>query len=180
MKVITETERLIIREIGEPDIDAMVALHSDPEVHLYLADELITSHMRMLEILEWLHQQYADFGVGRWAMISKQTNEFIGWTGLEFVTKKINKHTNFYDLGYRLLRKYWGQGYATESAIASIEYGFEVLKVEKVFAMADIKNIGSNKILEKIGMNFIENFDFDGIAHNWYELGRLEYNRMDG
>lgn len=177
MKIIIETERLIIREIIPTDLHAMFELHSDPDVHIYLGNKTITSQEKLIEAMDSLRQQYNDFGVGRWAMIDKQSNEFIGWTGLEFVTKETNKHKNFYDLGYRLLKRFWGQGFATESAFASIDYAFNKLKATEVYAMADIDNEGSNKILKKVGLKFIETFDFEGVEHNWYKLEKSAYEK---
>ena len=98
MKIITETERLIIREIVPTDIDSMFALHSDPEVHRYLGNSTITSKEKLMEAIDSIQQQYIDFGVGRWAMIDKNTNEFIGWTGLEYMTNKTNNHKTFMTL----------------------------------------------------------------------------------
>ena len=177
MKIITETERLIIREIEASDTDVMLELHSDPEVHLYLGNKTITNREGIIDAIKSLGQQYADFGVGRWAMINKKTNEFIGWTGLEFVKESINKHKDFYDLGYRLLKKFWGQGFATESAFASIDYAFRKLKVQEIFAIADINNEASNRILKNVGLGYIESFDNGGVKHNWYKLTSSEYER---
>lgn len=70
-----------------------------------------------------------------------------------------------------------GQGIATETAIASLEYAFEKLKTDEVFARADSENIGSNKVLDKVGLKFIETFNFDGIKHNWYKIDRNDYER---
>jgi len=179
MKIITETKRLIIREIGAEDIEKMLALHSDPEVHTYLGNKTITSRDKIVEVTESLKKQYTDFGVGRWAMIDKKTNEFIGWTGLEFVTKEINSCKNFYDLGYRLLKKFWGQGFASESAFASLEYGFNKLKIDEIFAMADIENVASNNILKKVGLQFVETFDLESIKHNWYQIKRSDYENQN-
>lgn len=179
MNTIFETERLIIREIVPSDIDVMLELHSDPEVHIYLGNKTITSREKMIELIHSLNKQYNDFGVGRWAMIEKKTNEFIGWTGLEFVTKEINQHKNFYDLGYRLLKRYWRQGFATESAFASLDYAFQILNASEVYAMADIENEGSNKILNKVGLQLIETFDLEGVEHNWYKLERSGYEKQN-
>jgi len=170
MKIITESERLIIREIVSTDIDVMLELHSDPTVHRYLGNKTITSRDKMMKAIDSLKEQYKNYGVGRWAMIDKDTNEFIGWTGLEYVTKEINKHTNFYDLGYRLLSRYWGCGFASESAFASVAYAFDKLKLREIYAMADIENKASNKILNKVGLQFIETFNQEGVKHNWYKL----------
>jgi len=177
MKIITKTNRLIIREITLADADVMLELHSDPEVHRYLGNNTISSRDKIVDAIGSLIRQYKDYGVGRWAMIDKQSEAFIGWTGLEYVTNEINGHQNFYDLGYRLIKKYWGQGYATESAVASLDYAFSKLDVTEVYAMADIDNVGSNKILKNIGLQFIEEFDLDGVQHNWYKLERSAYDQ---
>lgn len=108
-------------------------------------------------------------------LLTISTNNFIGWTGLGFVTELINSHKNYYDLGYRLIRKYWGQGIATEAAFASLEYAFDKLNTDEVSARADSENIGSNKVLEKAGLKFIEIFDLDGIKHNWYKIDTTEF-----
>jgi RimJ/RimL family protein N-acetyltransferase len=124
MEIVTETERLIIREILPTDVDEMYKLHSDPEVNRFVKDETIKSKKQIIDIINFVRKQYVEYGFGRWAMISKETGEFIGWTGLEFVTKEINNHINYYDLGYRLIKKFWGVGFATESAVASLDYAF--------------------------------------------------------
>lgn len=177
MKIFAETERLILREILPTDIDGMFELHSDPEVHRFLGNKTVKSKEETHKLINFVRQQYIDFGIGRWAIIDKQTNNFIGWTGLEFVTEQINSHKDYFDLGYRLIRKYWGQGIATETAIASLEYAFDKLNADEVIARADSENIGSNKVLEKVGLKFIERFDLNGIKHNWYRIGRNDYEK---
>jgi len=177
MKIITETERLIIREIDISDTDVMLELHSDPEVHRYLGNKTITTRKGIIDVINSLGKQYAAFGVGRWAMINKETNEFIGWTGFQFVTESINNHKDFYDLGYRLRKKFWRQGFATESAFASIDYVFNQIGATEIYGMADIDNEGSNKILKNVGLRFIKSFDNEGVKHNWYKLTSSEYER---
>ena len=172
MIIITETERLIIRKILPTDVDEMFELHSDPEVHRFLGNKTVANKEQIVDMINFVRQQYIDFGVGRWAIIDKKTNEFIGWTGLEWVTKETNNHKNYYDLGYRLIKRFWGQGIATESAFASLDYAFNKLNAKEVYAIADCENQGSNKILKKVGLKFIETFDHEGIRHNWYKMDR--------
>jgi len=175
MKIFVETERLILREILPTDIDGLFILDSDPEVHRYLGNKPVTTKDQIVGVINFIRQQYIDNGIGRWAIIDKKTNGFIGWTGLKFVTDLTNNHKNYYDLGYRLIKKYWGQGIATETALASLEYAFDKLNADEVYAMADCENEGSNKILKKVGLIFIEKFDLDGIKHNWYKIDRIEF-----
>jgi len=175
MKVFAETDRFFLREILPTDIDGMFELDSDSEVHRYLGNKPVTDKDQIVALINFIRQQYIDNGIGRWAIIDKKTNGFIGWTGLKFVTDLTNNHKHYYDLGYRLIKKYWGQGIGTETAIASLDYAFDKLNADKVYAMADCENVGSNKILKKVGLKFIETFDFDGISHNWYKIERAEY-----
>ncbi len=178
MKIFLETERLILRELLPSDIDGMFELDSDPEVHKYLGNKPVTSREQISDVINFIRQQYIDNGIGRWAIIDKKTNNFIGWTGLKFVTELTNHHKNYYDLGYRLIRKYWGKGIATETAIASLKYAFEELKTNDVYAISDCENKGSNKILRNVGLKFIERCDFNGIEHNWYRITKDEYENL--
>ena len=175
MKIFVETERLILREILPTDIDGMFALDSDPEVHKYLGNKTVTNKEQIVELINFIRQQYVDHGIGRWAIIDKRTNEFIGWTGLKFVTALTNNHKNYYDIGFRLIKKYWGKGIATETAHVSLEYAFSILNIDEIYAAASIENEGSNKILNKIGMNFIETFYYEDIKCNWYKMDKSDY-----
>ena len=177
MKIFVETKRLILREILPTDVDGMFELDSDPEVHKYLGNKPITNKAQIVEIIDSVRQQYIDNGIGRFAIIDKKTKAFMGWTGLKLETKSTNNHQNYYDLGYRLIRKYWGKGYATESAIASIDFAFDKLKLENVYAAASCENLGSNKILRNIGMNLIETFFYDDIKCNWYKMNSNDYDK---
>lgn len=175
MKIVVETERLILREILPTDIEGMFELDSDPDVHRYLGNKTVCDKDQIVAVINSIRQQYIDNGIGRWAIIDKKTSDFIGWTGLKFVTDLTNNHKNYYDLGYRVIKKYWGQGIATETAIASLNYAFDKLNADEVYAIADCKNVSSNKILTKVGLNFIEKFDLDEIEHNWYKIERAQY-----
>ena len=172
MKSFVETERLLLREIEPSDEKGLYELDSDPEVHRYLGNKPVKSIEQIREIIEFIKQQYIDNGIGRWAITDKATGEFVGWTGLKLVKELTNNHTNYYDLGYRLLRKYWGKGIATETAVASLDFGFNVLGVTEIYAMADYQNYGSNNVLRKIRLKLIETFDYEGIKHNWYKMDR--------
>lgn len=174
MKIHIETERLIIRDLEEFDVEGIFALDSDPEVHEYLGKQPLQTMQEAEKVINKIRKQYDENGIGRWAIIDKKTNDFIGWTGLKY-EQKLRKDFSYYDLGYRLRKKYWGKGIATETAIESLNYGFEKLNVKEICAAADIHNIGSNKILKKIGLKFVETFDFEGESHNWYKISKSEW-----
>lgn len=174
MKIHIETQRLIIRDLEKQDAEGIFDLDSDPDVHEFLGKHPIKTMEQASKVIEFIRKQYIDNGIGRWAVIDKETNDFIGWTGLKYETE-VRKEFNYYDLGYRFRKKYWGKGIATESAIASLNHGFEKLGYKEIGAAADVKHIASNKILKKIGLKFIETFEFEGIPHNWYNLTKSEW-----
>lgn len=169
MQVYIETNRLILREIEESDIQGIFELDSDPEVHKYLGKKPIKSLQESKAIIRYIRKQYEEAGIGRWAVIDKMTNEFIGWSGLKY-EKEVRQEMNYYDLGYRLKKKFWGRGIATETALVSLNYGFQTMGLNEIYAGAHIENIASNKVLQKVGLNFIETFEYDGAPHHWYKI----------
>lgn len=172
MEIFAETERFILREILPIDAEEFFELDSDPAVHKYLGNKPVNSIDQAINAISFIRSQYLSNGIGRWAIIDKKTNKFVGWTGLKLITNETNYHNNYYDLGYRLIKKYWGQGIATETALASLKYAFDNLQAKAVYAIADCENEGSDKVLKKIGFSFIETFDLAGIKHNWYKIDR--------
>jgi len=176
-KIFAETERLILREILPTDTTGMFELDSDPEVHKYLGNKPLKDLNQIINVINSVRLQYKDHGIGRWAIIDRKTNEFIGWTGLKFVTQPTNNHKNYYDLGYRIKRKFWHKGIATETAIICLEYAFTKLNLNEIYAAASIENLASNKILQKIGMNFIETFKYEEIECNWYKIDNEDYHK---
>jgi len=179
MKIFAETERLILRELLPIDSAGMFEMDSDPEVHTYIGRNPVTSPEQSRAVIEFIRQQYIDNGVGRWAVIERSTNDFVGWAGLKLVKERVNNHIDFYDIGYRLTKKHWGKGYATESAIAARDYAFDIIKAKEIFAMTDVDNTASRKVLEKTGLTYIETFGYDaepgwretGEPVTWYRMG---------
>lgn len=165
-----ETERLILRELCLSDDEGMFALDADPEVLKYLYLQPVTHIEQSRQQINFIRQQYIDNGIGRWAVIEKRSNEFVGWSGLKLIKDTINNRTNFYDIGYRLLPQYWGNGYATESAVAAVKYGFKVLQTDTLYGRCAVDNVASKKVLEKSGLYCLGQFDLNGIQHYWFEM----------
>src|SRR5689334_14285347 len=109
MKIFLETERLLLRELLPTDEAAMFAMDSDPEVHRYLGNKPVQKREQSRELIAFVRQQYVDNGIGRWAVVEKETGDFVGWSGLKLAPGPTNGRTNYYDLGYRFLRRYWGR-----------------------------------------------------------------------
>ncbi|GAA3928947.1 GNAT family N-acetyltransferase [Hymenobacter algoricola] len=172
MQIFVETERLILRELLPSDDAGMFELDADPEVHRYLGNKTVQTIGQSRELIAFVRRQYVDNGIGRWAVVEKQTGAFVGWSGLKLAPGPTNGHTRYYDLGYRFIRRYWGRGYATETARASVQYGFDTLRLPLICGIADVRNLASNQVLQKVGLGFIETFDLAGLPHHWYQRQR--------
>lgn len=167
-KIIIETPRLILRELTEQDAGYFYLLNLDPEVIQHTGDfpfESIDSARFFLKN----YAPYREYGYGRWAVVLKNKNEWLGWCGLRYDIK--NGDT---DIGYRFFKKYWGNGYASESAAASIKYGFEKLGLDRIIGRALKKNKASVRIFEKTGMNYVEDIKMNGEAAVLYEIIYVE------
>ena len=163
-----ETERTIMRKLTKEYANDFYTLNLDQEVLKFTGDKPFEDLQSATEFLA-NYDQYKKYGVGRLAVIDKATLKFIGWCGLKYSQDK-----NEYDIGFRFFRNYWNRGFATETAKECLDFGFSNLKIEKIVGRAMKENIGSIKVLEKIGMTFKENFDFDGQQGVIYELQKYE------
>ena len=170
MNIRIETERLMMRPFQKDDVERLFLLDSNPEVMKYVGQKTLTKKEQSAEVIKMVQKQYTEKGIGRWAVIEKESNLLIGWSFLKYLTEEINGIKNVYDLGYRFLPEFWGKGYATESAKASLEYGFKKMNLDKICAHAHSENVASNHTLKKLG--FVEKGTFeeqDGTCI-WYEI----------
>ena len=180
MKYQLETKRLIIREIRETDLEGMYKLDSNTEVHKYLGNNPIKTKEEAKNQIQFIRDQYKERGIGRFAVIEKKSGEFIGWSGFKLNKGEkeiLNGFDNFIDIGYRFIPKYWKKGYGLEAAIACLDFGFKTLNYDVIYGAADVENIGSNKILQKIGLQFVNEFEYDNVKVNWYQLKKENYGK---
>lgn len=174
------TERLILRELRQSDVDSLFELDSNPQVHRYLGNKPILKIEQVEEIITNIRKQYVDYGVVRWATIEKSSGKFIGWSGLKYITDSWNNKRNFHDVGYRFIPKYWGKGYATESTKAALEYAFNTLELNEVFGTCHEKNIASRRVLEKCGLKYIEKFIYiNEITCDWLKISKEEWGNKE-
>ncbi|MCP4443588.1 MAG: GNAT family N-acetyltransferase [Aureispira sp.] len=170
MQTFVETKRFILREIEEEDAQGFFDLDANPAVHKYLRNNPVTSLEQSKVMIKHVRKQYQENGIGRWAIIDKITNDFVGWTGLKLENNTVLNIQNYYDLGYRLKQEYWGKGIATETAIASLKYGFEQMGLSEIYAVAHTQNIASNAILQKLGFQLLRTFEDYDAVQNWYRI----------
>lgn len=168
MKTIIETKRTILREFVLEDAQAVYDFNSNKEVQKYTGDELITSIDRAKELITKVSfRDYELYGYGRWAVVHKADSKVIGFAGLKYIPEFDET-----DIGFRFLPAYWGKGIATEVAKPIIEYGLNQLNLSRIVGIAMPENVGSCRVLEKIGLTFykVDEYDGDGGAYRWYQI----------
>jgi [ribosomal protein S5]-alanine N-acetyltransferase len=159
------TPRLWLRPLVADDAAALFAMDSDPKVHTFLGNAPVKDIAQIHEAIAMIQAQYAAFGTGRWAVVLQETGECIGWAGLKYVHAPAHGRSKYYDLGYRLHRDHWGRGYATEAAEAILQVGFGQMGLTQIHALVDVANLGSRRVLAKLGFVELESMEDDGVPH---------------
>lgn len=149
--MITETERLYLRELTQDDFDAIKRVLQDDEAMRFYEGAFTDD-----EVHVWLDRQidrYNMHGFGLWAAVLKENDEIIGQCGL---TMQPWKGQEVLEVGYLFEREYWHRGYATEAAEACKEYAFSVLGVDEVCSIIRDSNIASQNVALRNGMMLID------------------------
>ncbi|HEX8178457.1 MAG TPA: GNAT family N-acetyltransferase [Pyrinomonadaceae bacterium] len=167
-----ETARLRLRPFTLADLPALIEMRADPEVARYLT--ITPSPPEQVERdLHAAMARWRERGYDRWAVDDKETGAFMGWCGLQ-------QKPDHVDLGYAVARAYWGRGFTTEAARAAIRHGFEELKFETITAIALPENVGSWRVMEKLGMKFRQRVPYQEFpAVVFYTIERTDF-RPDG
>ncbi len=176
MKTLIETDRLFIRKITLDDCRELFELHSDFEVQKYTGEPAVESMNAVKDSIQKnTLKDYKKYGYGRWALILKDTSQFIGWAGLKYLPEfqKV-------DLGYRLKQVHWGKGYATEASKAIVEYGFNTLSLKEIIAIAVPEHNASIRVMEKVGMNYDKHAPYEEGEEDaiWYKIQKSAPNKF--
>jgi RimJ/RimL family protein N-acetyltransferase len=158
------TDRLMLRPFQKEDAVGFFQMNNDPLVLQYTGD-VPFADVPAAEAFISGYQHYETYGYGRWTVVDRTTGEYLGFCGLKY-----HPEMGDVDLGFRFIREYWGKGYATEAASACLEYAFNALEIPCVIGRAQAGNLASIRVLEKIGMQFVKTFDFEGIPGVLYQV----------
>ncbi len=141
----------------------MVELNSDPQVVRYTGDAAFNDDSEAAEVVTALEEQFTANQLGRLLVIERQSARPIGWCGFKW-----HPDEQGVDLGFRFLREKWGQGFATEAGAACLGWLNTHTDIEHIFARAIPGNIGSVRVLEKLGFVGSNTLDREGFAHFQY------------
>jgi RimJ/RimL family protein N-acetyltransferase len=163
-----QTARLLLRHFTPEDLQDLFDVYSNPEVMKYIGKGLpLTLEETQTRLRKMI--QHWEHGFGMWAVTHKDSGKFIGRCGLVFLDK-----TPEVELGYALDKLYWNQGFATEASIASLKFGFEQVGLDRIVAVSQPSNIASQRVMQKIGMNYEKNAYFYNCDVVYYARSRTD------
>lgn len=169
-----ETERLLIRPFHFDDLDRLIEIRSDPEVYKYLGGVAMQNPQAIEKRLEFYIGCWEKFGFGMSAMLWKQSYEMIGWSGLQPLDA-----TEEIEVGYGMIKEFWGRGIGYECASAWLKFGFETKGLGRIVAVAYPENTGSRRIMEKCGMRYEKTETHYGAECVFYGISREEFDKLN-
>ena len=143
-----QTLRLDLREFVAGDADEVWRLDQDPGVMRYIGNGSLSTRAQVAASMKRIPRVYRLYpGLGTWRASRRDTGAYIGWFTLKYIPKTVEV-----EVGYRLLREAWGQGFATEGATELVRYGFDSVGLYRIIGVTHPDNIASQRVLMKAGL----------------------------
>ncbi len=159
-----ETARLWLRHFTLEDFNDLFELYTDAEVMRYLSPR--TREQTQASLCKHI-QHWQNHNFGMWAVMHKDSDKMIGRCGLGFL-----ENTPEVELGYVLNKSYWHRGLGTEASIATVNYGFQEVGLNRIVAIAHLENIASVRVIQKIGMKYEKDAHFYNTDVVYYAVTR--------
>ncbi|WP_035797028.1 GNAT family N-acetyltransferase [Kitasatospora mediocidica] len=145
------TPRLLLRRWQEDDLPAMAEINADPLVMEWIGDGSVCDLEQTAEAIERWEEDWDDEGFGLFAVELLGSGELIGFAGLS-VPEFLPEVLPSVEIGWRLGRQFWGQGYASEAAHAVLEFALEDRGLDRVISICRLGNDASENVMRKLGM----------------------------
>lgn len=165
-----ETPRLLLRPFTSDDLGALVQINADADVMRYIGDGKPQSRAKTEIRLKAILDHWDQHGFGLWATVDRASGDLMGFCGLKYLDD-----TSDIEVGYRLAKRVWGMGLATEAARASLHYGFETVGLDRIVAVVQPENVASCRVVEKIGLRYVKDARFYQTDVKYYAITREEY-----
>jgi len=166
-----KSERLVVRQLSLQDLPELTAILSDPEVMKYSVRGVYDEDSTR-KFIDWCLKCYSSHGVGPWALLEKVSGSLIGFCGIgpERVdgVEEIN-------LGYRLARRFWNQGFATEAVKGVLSYAFNQKNCESVVVIIEPEHAASIRVTEKAGFGDYTVHEFHDRPVHLYRMTSQEW-----
>lgn len=166
-----ETERLILRSWKDSDKTTFVEMNSNENVMRYFPALLSVEESNAFA--ERIKAEFEETGFGLYAVEIKATGEFIGYVGFHRFTFDVPFSPNW-EIGWRISYKFWHNGYATEAAMACINFAREKGLSDKLYSFTAVPNIPSENVMKRIGMTYQGTFMHPALAEgHWLKEHKL-------
>jgi ribosomal-protein-alanine N-acetyltransferase len=170
-----ETARLLLRPFARTDLeDYAHHIFADAEVMRYLPKRALTPRERAERTMTFFNEQWVQRGYSAWAVADKITGRLMGHCGLSYLAE-----IDEVEVLYALAKPYWGQGFATEAARTSVQFGFEQVNLARLIALAVPENVASRRVMEHLGFVYEKDTHHFGLDLVQYALQRERY-QVDG
>lgn len=174
------TERLVLRPLTEPDLDALLEIMTQPEVRRSLRLPDTYSRRDLWQSMAQWRGQWELRGSGQWAVAERSSGKVVGRAGLHCPEAA---DWPGIEVGWAFHPDVWGMGYATEAGRRSMSYAFEVLSVDEVFSVILPDNTRSQAVAARLGLSLVEQrvlSTFPHEAHGIWRIGRDRWEELSG
>jgi len=169
------TSRLILRPFTEEDVDPLHRILSARDILRYFPNPNPPTRDKVEKLISAQLKHWEEHGYGWWAVEPRWKKQLIGWSGLQFLPE-----TEEVEVGYLLDQAFWGKGLATEAAQACLQYGFENFDVESIVAIVHPDNTASQRVIEKLGMSFVDQAHYFGMDCYHYSIECSSFDQDRG
>ncbi|HSJ53928.1 MAG TPA: GNAT family N-acetyltransferase [Anaerolineae bacterium] len=152
------TARLLLRPFEDADAAALHRMYQPDDVRRYLPMPTAPSLEQIQRFVTRQRAHWEKHGYGHWSLVPEGEGEIIGWAGLQYLPELDET-----EVAYALDRPFWGKGYATEAALASLDFGFQHFPLDHIIALVHPQNTASRRVIEKCGMAYVETLSLRGM-----------------
>ena len=164
---IITTPRIILRVYGEEDVTPLHEILSNPNVLRYFPPSDPPTLSKVQKLVDSQQKHWDEHGFGWWALASPDVDRLIGWCGLNYLPE-----TDEVELKYLLAEEFWGRGIATEASRASLKYALTDTNLDLIIGLVHPENVASQRVLEKVGMSFLDRKQYFGMECLRYSANR--------
>jgi ribosomal-protein-alanine N-acetyltransferase len=157
--------RLTLRPLQPEDAEVLHRIYQSAGVLRYFPNPIPPPLEKVQRFILAQQAHWETHGYGNWGVLPDGSGELIGWAGLQYLPELDET-----EVGFLLDKPFWGRGYATEAAQASIKYGFDHFELDHIIALVHPDNLASRRVTEKCGMTYIEKLSLWGIELNRFRV----------
>ena len=168
--IVLETERLLLRQFRESDLDDFARMCADPESMRYIGEGRTLNRAEAWRSIAFFLGHWRLRGYGLWAAEEKSTGQFLGRVGLYYP-----EGWPVLEVGWSIDRQRWGEGFATEGGRAAIRWAFENLDIERLSSVIHPDNAASIRVAEKLGERLLRHDEIAGQPVVIYSIERERF-----